>query len=517
LADPLLASYEAVPYDSRPVGATEIGALEAVALLHGITAPRADRARVLELGCASGGNLIPMAYRYPDATFVGIDLTPGQIALGNSDVAALGLRNITLLAMSLVDITGDFGTFDYILCHGVYSWVPPDVQAAILRVASHNLSAGGLAYISYNTLPGWHVRGMVRDMVMYHDDHSLAPHERVARAKEFVRLLASHGGAKPTPHRLFLLEEKANIETQEDAYFLHEQLEPFNCPLYFSEFVRRADSAGLRYVCEAKLTDAASIPGGWATRAAGGDAVRAQQYLDFATGRTFRRSLLCHEAATPEAEPRARAVEDLFVALRAEPAMPDPADSARGGDVESFALASGAKMTTNNPLILAAFHLLLRVAPEAVPFRELLQRVNDRLSAMETPGLSTTVDRSDPLAHMLLQCAAGGFIELHPYPSPFTHTASVRPIASAIARRRVASAYVVPSLRHAMAEVSEVERVILADLDGTRDRSDLAARLIERVNSGELEVDGALPPREALAQLVDSTLARLASVALLEA
>lgn len=517
MTDSLLDSYEAVPYDSRPVGPSEIGALEAVALLYGVSAPPADHARVLELGCASGGNLIPMAYRYPDATFVGIDLTPGQIALGHSDVEALGLRNITLRAMSIADITDEFGTFDYIVCHGVYSWVPPEVQDAILRVASRNLSPNGLAYISYNTLPGWHVRGMVREMVMYHDDRSLPPQDRVLRAKAFVQLLVSQGGAKTTPHRLSLAEEAMNIEAQDDAHFLHEQLEPYNAPVYFSEFVRRSTAAGLRVVGEAKLTDTGAAPPDWARRAAGDDAVRAQQYMDFVTGRTFRRSVLCHAGVPSSPQPGAEALRMLYVALRAEPAVPDDADRAKGGHVESFALPTGGKMTTNNPLVLAAFHVLLRVAPVALSFNDLLQRVNDRLDAMELADLPSSGDRGPALGELLLQLALSGFVEVHRYPSPFTRTVSALPAASEIARQKVASSNVVPSLRHAMAEVSDVERAVLEDLDGTRDRTELMQRMLERLERGKLAVEGELPSQAELSNLIEAVLYRLASVALLEA
>jgi methyltransferase-like protein/SAM-dependent methyltransferase len=517
LTDSLLASYEAVPYNSRPVGASEIGALEAVALLHGVTAPPADHARVLEVGCASGGNLIPMAYRYPHATFVGIDLAPTQIGLGNADVEALGLRNITLRAMSIADVTDDFGTFDYILCHGVYSWVPPDVQEAILRVASRNLARNGLAYISYNTLPGWHVRGMVREMVMYHDDHTLSPQERVSRAKAFVQLLSEQGGTKTTIHRLSLMEEVANLETQDDSYFLHEQLEPFNAPVYLSEFVRRAAAAGLRYMSEAKLADVATVPGEWAKRAAGEDPVRMQQYADFATGRTFRRSLLCHADVALSPEPGVDGIGALYVTLRAEPATPDDADRLKGGDVESFALASGPRITTNNPLVLAALHVLLRRAPEALSYPELLQRVHDRLSVMDPPDAPETADRAGGLAQAMLQCAVGGFVELNRYPSAFTRAVSERPVASAIARRKAASFDVVPNLRHVMVELSDVERAIIGDLDGTRDRVELAARMVERMNRGDLEGEGGVPTPSDIAAYVDAALARLGASALLEA
>ncbi|MEP6990740.1 MAG: methyltransferase regulatory domain-containing protein [bacterium] len=519
LVDPLLASYEAVPYDSRPISATEIGAIETTALLHGVTAPPADRARVLELGCASGGNLIAMAYRYPDAHFVGIDLTPGQVALGREEVALLGLENVTLDAMSIADITDDFGTFDYIICHGVYSWVPPEVQDAILRVCSRNLAPNGIAYVSYNTLPGWHIRGMVREMVMYHDDPSLPAHERVARAHEFVDLLASHGATPPSLHTLSIAEEAVNLKAQRDAHFLHEQLEPYNDPVYFSEFVRRTAARGLRFLAEAKIADRSTMPPAWAQRAAGvdGDVVRVQQYLDFATGRTFRRSLLCHEHVVALPQPCVDAVVALHVTLSAVPTTPAEDDRGKGPGVESFSSPSNTTMTTNNPLVLAAFHVLLRVAPSSLPFDALLQRVNDRLSMDEPQGIAAAAERSAPLASAMLQCAMGGLIELQRHPSTFTLVVSERPVASRIARARASSASVVPNLRHRMVDLTGIERTLLAHLDGAHDRLQLVDRLIEGVDEGRLTVDGVLPDRTELAETVDLALARIASVALLEA
>ena len=518
MADPLLDSYEAVPYDSYPIAASEIGALEAVALLFGVVAPPAHRARVLELGCASGANLIAMAHRYPEATFVGIDLTPGQIALGQKEVADLGFENITLHAMSISDVTDAFGTFDYVICHGVYSWVPVDVQEAILRVASRNLRATGIAYISYNTFPGWHVRGMVRDMVMYHDDQTLSPHDRIARANAFIGLIAEHGGTPTTPHTAAVAEEAMNLKAQTAAHFLHEQLEPYNSPVYFSEFVRRAATRKLRFLCEAKLADRATIPPDWAKRAAGADAgiVRVQQYVDFAIGRTFRRSLLCHDNVVGLTEPTPEAVSALHVALRAVPATPSDEDSAKSADVESFRSSTGATMTTNNPLLLAALHVLERIAPSSLPFSELLQRVNDRLSVNEPPGIPVPSGRAAPLSNVLLQCAFGGFVELHRYPSAFTRIVAERPVASRIARHVQPSVSVVPNLRHVMVQLTVIERAILCDLDGAHDRAQLVDRIIERLNAGEIVAEGPRPDRTELVEAVNVALERLASIALLE-
>ncbi len=519
MVDPLIASYEAFPYDSRPIAATEIGRLAALALLFGVTTAPADCARVLELGCASGGNLIPMAYRYPNSRFAGIDLVSAQIAVGKQEIADLGLENITLDAMSIADITDDIGLFDFIICHGVYSWVLPEVQDAILRVCARNLAPAGIAYVSYNALPGWHIRGMVREMVMYHDDKSLPGVERVTRAREFADQLGEQGGASHTLHNLAIAEEALTLRSQHNAHFMHEQLEPYNFPVYFAEFARRAGEQGLRFLTEASLAGKTATAREWAERAAGGDAdvVRVQQYMDFASGRTFRRTLLRHEATAGRTQPDPGVVLALHAVLRGVPTPPAPDDDARAPGVESFEAPDGSTVTTNNPVVLAALHVLLRVAPGALSFDELLQRVNDRLSADQYSGVVAPAERSAYLAAALLQCALGGLIEFQPHPSAFTIAVSERPVASRVARVKAATSDLVASLRHLPVELSEIERAILVHLDGSRDRAQLLDVLSEMLADGQLTVAGAAPDRQALADGIDRTLTRFAAAALLEA
>ena len=133
---PLRSSYDEVPYPSRPYPQAHPDRLATVATLLGLTPAPADRCRVLELGCGSGGNLIPLALTLPGSTFVGIDLSGEQVAKGCEVIRALGLRNIQLRHLSILDVDDRFGTFDYVICHGVYSWVPAEVQAKILDVCA---------------------------------------------------------------------------------------------------------------------------------------------------------------------------------------------------------------------------------------------------------------------------------------------------------------------------------------------------------------------------------------------
>src|SRR5262249_27477506 len=193
-------SYDEVPYDSYPFAQTHPDRLATVATLLGLRPAPVDRCRVLELGCASGGNLLPMAVTLPDSTFVGLDLSARQLADGQKVVDQLGLKNVTLLHRSILDVTPDFGRFDYLLCHGVSSWVPRDVQDKILAVCRDHLAPHGAAYVSYNTYPGWHMRGMIRDMMCYHAQQFADPHVRVRQARNLLDFLAKSVAGEQTPY-----------------------------------------------------------------------------------------------------------------------------------------------------------------------------------------------------------------------------------------------------------------------------------------------------------------------------
>src|SRR5262249_14540707 len=148
-----------------------------------------DRCRVLELGCGSGGNLLPMAESLPESRFLGIDLSPRQVSSGQATIQELGLRNIELKAMSITDVDAEMGQFDYVICHGVYSWVPEPVQDKILAICKENLAPHGIAYVSYNTYPGWHLRGLVRELLYFHSRKIAEPAARVQHARAFLDFL----------------------------------------------------------------------------------------------------------------------------------------------------------------------------------------------------------------------------------------------------------------------------------------------------------------------------------------
>lgn len=135
-------TYQATPYPSRPVPLSHPDHLYVVGRLHGLTPTEVTGARVLELGCASGGNLLPMAASLPEAEFVGVDLSERQIEMAQAGAAAGGLENVEFLAGDALSLlAGGLGRrFDYIILHGLYSWVPVEVQAALLPLCRRLLT-----------------------------------------------------------------------------------------------------------------------------------------------------------------------------------------------------------------------------------------------------------------------------------------------------------------------------------------------------------------------------------------
>ncbi len=299
----LTSYYDRVPYDSHPFPQTAVEHLEALSFLFGLDAPSPSTARVLELGCAAGGNLIPFAARYPEATALGVDLSSVQVAQGKLAINHAGLRNIELRAFNIAEIDASFGQFDYIVCHGVYSWVPAEVQEAILRVCSDNLSPNGVAYISYNVYPGWKAREIVRDAMILRGAARDEPGEKLSYARGMLEFLEQ--SARPDSVLKKTLEETMPIvRNSTDSYLLHEFLEPCNAPCYFKEFIARSNVHGLTYLADAEPStmfvqnygDKVREP---LLRECGGSQILMEQYLDFLVNRTFRQTLLVKQARGP--------------------------------------------------------------------------------------------------------------------------------------------------------------------------------------------------------------------------
>ncbi len=513
------SSYDEVPYESRALLASHPDRLATLATLLGMQPTPVTRCRVLELGCASGGNLLSLAESLPDSEFVGIDLSPRQIDTGRRVVEHLALGNLRLETRSILDIEPSFGTFDYIIAHGVYSWVAAPVRDHLLSVCKHNLAANGVAYVSYNTYPGWHLRAPVREMMLYHVRDLADPHQRIAQARALLDFLIHAAPEHETTWAALLRDEKELIRPGEDYYVAHEHLEEENHPVYFHQFMEHARGHGLQYLGESGgHTNLAAFPPDvqQVLRDTAGDLLGLEQYVDFVACRTFRCTLLVHDHVELNRTPGPGVIQGLLAVGQARPLSASP--DIRSNAVEEFHNDKGAMVSTSAPLAKTALVTLAECWPQAVPFASLWAAAVERLGPAAPPAERGQAQ----LADVLLRLYLSGLVGLHTYVPPFTISPGDRPRASALARLQARTGAAVYNRRHRLLELSVLDRAVLAELDGSRARPALVEAVAQRVQRGELGLEQAGAPladpaavRAVLAAELDASLQRLGQLAVL--
>ena len=369
--------------------------------------------------------------------------------------------------------------------------MPAPIRQRILAICSANLAPQGVAFVSYNTLPGWRIRGMIRDMMIYHCAPIHGAQAKVQQARVLLDFLAQ-GTPGDTPYGMVLRQEIELTRNEPDAYLFHDHLEEVNEPVYFHEFADAAARHGLQYLAEADFSTMliANFPPPVAEtlRRIGPDLVRVEQYMDFLRSRTFRETLLVHQGVAIKRKLDAQALPQFLVATLAHPVSGQ--HSLAEGAAESYRVPTGATLTTGNAITKAAMLLLAEQWPRAVPFAELLQGARARLAtgAGSLADAATLAQDAAHLANDLMRSFVVGVVELRMRAPQLCAAPSARPSASPLARLQAEEGRPITNLRHEPAALDEPNRQLLRLLDGTRDRDALVAALAKLVQDGAIEV-----------------------------
>jgi SAM-dependent methyltransferase len=403
-----------------------------------------------------------MAVALPGASFVGVDAAPGAIARGQQLIDAVGLANVTLHAQPFEQFTPTAEGFDYVIAHGVYSWVAPASRDRLLEICRRALARAGVAYVSYNALPGGRLREALRDMLRCHTADESEPGERIAQARALLRFLLE---GWPSEHAFAtaLRHEAEGLLDRGDPSLLHDDLADVNAAVYFHEFAAHASAHGLQYLAEADFFEMQiGVTAEPVADALLGvqDPIRREQYLDFLKGRMFRQTLLCATEHELDRTPRPLALERLAVSTPARRAGEGEPD----GNV-TFEGPTGSTLTTDHPLVVEALERVGGQWPAAVWVRELI-------------GSGSSAAERAALCDALLRSYAANLVQLHADPPRVTTTPGERPRASALARHQARTGHVVTNLRHAAVRIEDdLGRRLVALLDGSRDRAGLMAEL----------------------------------------
>lgn len=483
-------TYEEQPYAELTYQQTHPDMLAPIGALLGLVPAPVPTARVLELGCASGANIIAMAEVLPHAEFVGVDFSERQIEEGRGALRELGFANVSLLQGDIRDLAAlDLGSFDYILAHGVYSWVPAEVRDALLAGIRSLLNPEGIAFVSYNALPGWSAMRSLREAMFYRTRDAASQTQRAEDAEAFYRLLQRANPPASSSYGHFLAEYEAHVDGRHQlgsdraaSLLLHDELADVNEPVYFHQFAEHAASHGLQYLADADFPSV--FPSRLAPaiqaelRQLGKTTIEHQQYLDLLTNATFKQTLLCHAERTLSRRlgDDPAPLRGMFASSSAKPAAVGP-----NRQVQNFVGSDGARLAIESPVGKAAMAILIERFPDRVAFPALVGDAMERVGSA-APAYDAAEAQ---VAAILLQgfCYSYSLVELRTTPAAYALKPGERPRTPAVARRQVVGGYTaVTNLRHERVNVDALHSRLITLFDGTRTRAEALAEVDEGSN-----------------------------------
>lgn len=455
-------SYDRVAYPAVLLPDQSPDRLRVSALLHGLSTADPATATVLEIGCGTGLNLLAHAAAFPQSQVVGFDLSHGAIARGQDLATSAGLGNANLHVGDIVTYPRDGGRFDYIVCHGVYSWVPQTVREELLHLIAAKLAPGGLAYLSFEILPGAAAKAAIVRLLRRGLSEGDSVGEAAERAAKTIATL-SRNQVEGSPLRL-QLETLAKTQPWRNAsYFYHDWLAEHYAPVDLAEFIDRAAGQGLRVagtaanydVDEPNLDD----EGAALLASFGDDPAQRLLGLEMLQGpHPFHRSLLVRDDAPPPPIPDAvRHLTLGFDGFRRDVETED------GAAAIQFGVNDTTFVTTNHPASIQVFDALMSARPDELGIAGLAQRTGLDASTLEA---------------VVAEIANGYVVHAHASSQPFISEPGDRPEVTRLSRVMLSTDNRAISLRGVPIDAGQPETSLCLQLcDGTRTRAEIAAEM----------------------------------------
>jgi SAM-dependent methyltransferase len=295
--------------------------LNYVAVLNGYQPRSLDRPfTYCELGCGNGQTSTVLAAANPNGRFFACDINPTHVQTARRWVEVGQVENLTVLEASFDQMVGtDLPDFDFIVLHGVYSWINPSTRRAIIDFIQRKLNPGGLVYISYNCLPGWASLAPLQRLMTELGSPELA--DTAARVKpslEFLKQLrdlkAGYFAANPSASQFV-----DRIAGQPRSYVAHEYFNRNWTLFYASDVAQEMQAAKLTYVGSATLIEnhrsvlmrqeAAALVAKQPTRE------RQELLKDFIINQRFRRDVFAKSTASLTVAEANRELERVAIGL----------------------------------------------------------------------------------------------------------------------------------------------------------------------------------------------------------
>lgn len=500
-------SYDKVAYPAFTFPLTHPDHLAVMGILNGLDPIDPRHCRVLELGCGSGANLLSFAYTLPDSRFLGIDLSQNHIADAKKAAAELNLTNVEFLQQDLLEFDSEkFGRFDFIIAHGLFSWVPDHVRDKMLDIYAKSLNHNGIGYLSYNVFPGCHLREIVQEAMQYHVAGVTDLREKAEQAMAFLSFLEK-GSVPNSLHHAILKHELDLISDKPSETLIHDDLSEVNRPFYFHQMASRFYQHGLQYLSDSdpSKTIIAALP----VEARefidhlGNDIIKHEQYFDFITGCRFRRSLVCGAEARINRSPSPEKVMRHFQIASKSKHEP-MAGNGKESSGHRFTGPNGS-MDVHHQMTTNVLTHLGSLGAKALSFDNLIAAVGG------TAGSEADLRET---AENLRNMFRAGFVKLYVHQTPFSSAAGETPHASDFARwqLRGGGTEITTLIGESMKVADDFLVKLIIALDGTRDSIELAREMTKRV---EVEKRQRASFKQVLPAMITGAMTKLTEVGLL--
>lgn len=336
-----------VPYTSGFYRELTPSWLAFVALLGGQRPPDLSRPfRWAELGCGHGLTANCVAALHPNAEVWAFDFNPAHIEAARRLADAAGLTNVQFRETSFADLArgDDLPMFDFIVTHGVLSWVSAAARDDMRTIIDRHLLPGGLLYVSYNTPTGWDamppLQYLMRQMAKGMNRRSDQVFPTILDTLD--RMVAGNAGFfRRNPEMAARLKR---LRDTDPRYAAHEYLNENWQSLMFAEVADFLAGAKCEFVASATLPDNfdyASVPEAMRPLLREAPDQRMRETLrDFGAAQSFRRDVYRRGLAPLSGAQQLRHAN----ALRIVPVAPRPEGGFRfpssigemGGNMEIY-------------------------------------------------------------------------------------------------------------------------------------------------------------------------------------
>lgn len=468
--------------------------LRTIAKIFGIKAMDIKKAKILEIGSKIGMNILPMAFAYPEAKFIGIEYSEDNLNLAKSAAKELSLTNVEFKKTEEINLKEYKGKFDYIISHEIFSEIESKDQEFLLKFVASSLKDTGVSYLYFDVWPGCFDKKLLNDMLRYHTSMLKKDEDKILQCRNLFNFFENSLANSSHPYQVYLENLQENTNTLSDKEFFASFLErELKNPCYFFEFINKISKVDLHYLAESFLPAASlsNLPKNIAKELATlEDKNQIQQYIDFITSRKSRSAILCKKTVDTNLGINSSAFKDFYFtsALVAETKFEDIDIKDQKQTITFYNFYEPSiKFNIKSPRMKAIMYSLIANPSKQFSLEELVMEAAKKLKTKKPELIKEKflANVENMVFCGYVNAVSDKFstqiIDLKTLQKP-----KILPIAKY--QVEILEQNLVTTNTHDMIQLDHIEQNIIKLMDGINDKAKIISEVIDKINNGEFKL-----------------------------